>query len=463
MSILKLHIFLCCLLGVLVLQGCTTALPDVSTVLREEGDASKLPGIEGGYGKLSAGRTEGILSRLERKAGPTDLLQANMVLMESLTGHPMTAGNSATLLIDGPATYAAMIKAITEARDHINLETFAFDDDDVGRRFSDLLLKKQAEGVQVNLMYDSLGCKDTPSEFFKRLKDAGVKVLEFNPINPLKLRKGDFVTHRDHRKVLVVDGKVGFAGGVNISSVFSGSSPGSNDSEEVNFGWRDTHVMIEGPAVAQLQNLFLTTWRWQKGPDITGRDYFPAIGRQGKELITIVGSTPGDTNRLTYVMYVASIKQAKRSILLTTAYFVPDEQMMKALTEAAERKVDVALLVPGVSDSTLALYAGRSRYEDLLEAGVRLFERRDRMLHSKTAVIDGVWSTIGSTNLDSWSFSRNNEINAIILGVEFAEQMEALMGQDMLRSDEITRKEWSRRPFSTRLKEWFARFFSFWL
>ncbi len=450
-------------LCILFLAGCTATLPDVSRLMEESSESVESPEIAGVRGRLPRRASDRILTRLERQAGPTDLLQANIVLMQSLSGHSLTTGNRATLLVDGPATYAAMSKAIAAARDHINLETFVFDDDDVGRRFAELLLQKQAEGVQVNLIYDSVGCKNTPAAFFGKLRAGGVKTLEFNPINPLQARRRDLITHRDHRKVVVIDGRTAFTGGVNISSVFSASPSRARPNDGETFGWRDTHVMIEGPAVAQFQELFLRTWRAQKGPPLTGRDYFPAARSEGKELITAVGSTPGDSKRLTYVMYVSAIKSARRFVHLTNAYFVPDEQMMEALTGAARRGVDVTLVLPGVSDSEPALLSGRSHYEDLLEAGVKLYERGDRMLHAKTAVIDGVWSTVGSTNFDLWSFLRNNEINAVILGVDFANQMEDLFQRDVAASKAITPKEWAERPLWVRLKELIARLASHWL
>jgi cardiolipin synthase len=219
-------------------------------------------------------------------------------------------------------------------------------------------------------------------------------------------------------------------------------------------------VRIVGPAVAQLQDLFIQTWRDQKGPELARRNYFPTPKPEGHAYVEVIGSTPGDQNRLTFVMYVSAIRHAGYFIHLTTPYFVPDRQFMDTLIEAAGRGVEVKLILPGASDSELAFYAGRSHYEDLLEAGVRLYERRARMLHSKTAVIDGVWSTVGSTNLDQLSFQNNNEINAIILDTDFAERMDRLFNQDIAASDEITRDAWSRRPLWDRVKELFSRLFS---
>jgi len=458
---MKLALILCTCL----LFGCQTALPNVSRIQEENVADRAQPVIVGSHGELRPSKSKELLEKLRQKAGSTDLIQANISLMESLGGLPLTAGNHVTLLVDGPATFASMSKAIAEAKDHVNIETFIFDDDDVGRQFAELLIRKQTEKVQVNLIYDSVGCMRTPAAFFKRLKDAGVNVLEFNPVNPVKAKKEQLITNRDHRKVVVVDGRVAFTGGVNLSGVYSkgqslSGSPDGNAEGNAEEGWRDTHVRIVGPSVAQFQTLFIQTWKDQKGPELARRDYFPALNHEGHAYVEVIGSTPGDENRLTFVMYVSAIEHAMYSAHLTTPYFVPDRQFMHALTDAAGRGVEVKLILPGASDSKLAFYAGRSHYEDLLEAGVTLYERRARMLHSKTATIDAVWSTVGSTNLDQLSFQNNNEINAIILNTDFAEQMDNLFSQDIAASDEITRDAWSRRPLWDRVKEMFSRLFS---
>ncbi len=448
-----------CLLLLATLAGCAT-LPDVGDIIYGPLDI-RMVRVVGARGELSAQRSKQIVERLQRQSGSTDLLARQTLVLQEITGSPLIAGNKATLLKDGEATYGAMMKAIRGARDHINFETFIFEDDEVGRRFADLLMEKQEQGVQVNLIYDSVGSKNTPEDFFKRLRDCGMKVLEFNPVNPLKARKVDFLTHRDHRKTLVVDGEIAFTGGVNISGVYS-SSPsglGSGGKEP----WRDTHVQIEGPAVAEFQKLFLDTWKRQKGPELAERNYFPELKPKGNELIQVIGNTPGEMSRVTFIMYVSAITFAQKSVHLTNAYFVPDEQMVRALMDAAGRGLDVRLIVPGGSDSALALNAGRSYYAELLESGVKLYERRGGMLHAKTAVIDGVWSTVGSTNMDLWSFARNDEVNAIILGQDFASQMEEMFEGDIKASNEIRLEEWKSRPLTSHLKEWFSRLLSYWL
>jgi len=455
---------LLCLSFLLTFVGCATLPRFEEMYQRLDVEKEKTPEIIGPHGQLSPTISKRVMDRLKRQEGSTDILERQVALIESISGSPLVAGNKVTLLIDGPATYAAMFKAIANAKDHINLETFIFEDDEVGRKFADFLLQKRSEGVRVNLIYDSLGCLNTPAAFFQRLRDGGILALEYNPINPAKAREKWLLTHRDHRKILVVDGSVAFTGGVNISRVYSSSSvSGEHRERRIDEAWRDTHVQIEGPAVAEFQKLFLETWARQKGPELPKRDYFPTLEREGNDLIEVVGSTPGQENRITYIMYVAAFTYAQNFIHLTNSYFVPDEQTLEALTDAAKRGVDVKIILPAISDESPVFYAGRSHYRHLLKSGVKLYERRDTMLHAKTAVIDGVWSTVGSTNMDLWSFLRNDEVNAVILGRGFASQMELLFEKDIEDSHQIRLEQWKKRNFSERAKEWLARLLQYWL
>jgi len=438
------------------------SLPRAEDRIEQAALADPLPEMVAAHRAIPLQESEGIIEQLEKEVGPTDILKRHILVMQEISGLPLVKGNKATLLIDGPATYASMFEAIRNAKDHINIETFKFEDDEVGLCFAELLLQKQSKGVQVNLIYDSLGSFYTPRAFFNQLRDCGIQVLEFNPINPFEVHGEWVLTHRDHRKILIVDGKVAFTGGVNISSVYTGSSLGS-EPKKAKLPWRDTHVRIEGPAVAQLQELFLEAWKRQNGPPLAPKNYFPPLKEEKDELIRVIGSTAGEKNRLTYLMYVSAIMFATKYIYLTNAYFVPDGQTIRVLREASKRGIDVRLVLPPLSDIKLAFYAGRSYYQKLLESGIKLYERRNRMLHAKTAVIDSIWSTIGSTNLDRWSLLRDDEVNAIIIGPDFAGQMEALFIKDLENSDQIDLEKWKKRPLSERLMEWFARLFQYWL
>ncbi len=441
--------------------GCAT-LPKVSDVI-DEAPAREAPQILSARGMLSPEKSKALMERLKRSVAPSDMLQRYTAVIESVSGSPLTHGNKVTLFTDGPATYAAMFKAMENARDHINLETFIIEDDETGRRFSDLMFKKQAEGVQVNLIYDSVGSHGTPPAFFQRLRDAGIQVLAFGPIAPPKARKSWSLAHPDHRKILVVDGRIAFTGGVNISAVYSTRLSGKKQGGKSGIPWRDTDVRIEGPVVPEFQKLFLDTWQRQKGAKLPERNYFPKPETEGDGLIQAVASSPGEANRLTFIMYVSAITFSENSLHLTNAYFIPDEETVKALCDAARRGVDVKLILPRITDFPLIPNAGRYHYSDLLKSGVKLYERRNVLLHAKTAVVDGAWSTVGSTNMDFWSFSRNDEVNAVILDKDFAAEMETMFARDLAESDEIRLDRWKTRPLLPRIKEWLAHLLAYWL
>ena len=443
-------------------SGCET-LPDVTDKIDDVPTTQEPRQIVSAKGLLSPKQSEAIMERLKRSVDPKDILERHTAVVESVTESPLTKGNKVTLIADGKAAYAAMFKAMQNARDHINLETYIIDDDDVGRRFSDLLLKKQAEGVQVNLIYDSVGSLTTPAAFFERLRNGGIQVVEFNPINPLKTHGKWLIAHPDHRKILIVDGKIAITGGINISSVYSSKLSSGYKGKGTPLPWRDTDVQIEGPAVVEFQKLFLDTWSKQNGPQLSKRDYYPRMKEDGNALVRVVGSTPGSDNRITFIVYVAAITFAEHSIHLMNAYFIPDDQILKAFKDAVRRGVDVKIILPGSTDSTLALNAARYNYSELLESGVKIYERHNALLHAKTAVIDGIWSTVGSTNLDYWSLLSDDEVNAVILSRDFAAEMEKSFAKDIVESREIKREEWKGRPFSSKMREWFAHLFVRWL
>jgi cardiolipin synthase len=421
--------------------------------------------LEGARGPLTAQQSKAILDRLKRGAEDTSIFDRHLALAEAIVGSPLMVGNKVILLQDGPATFQAMFAAIGNARNHINLETYIIEDDEVGNRFADALIEKQAQGVQVNLIYDSVGSMRVPREFFKRLTDGGVKVVEFNPVNPLTAKKGWEVNQRDHRKLLIVDGKTAFLGGINISSVYSGGSFSTRSRQRPGGGlpWRDTHLQVEGPVVGEFQKLFLATWEKQKGERLVPRDYLPQLANRGKEVVGAVGSSPDEPYSLIYATLISAIGSAETSVHLTNAYFVPDPQLLAALKDAVQRGVDVRIILPSKTDSWPVFYAGRSYYSELLEAGVQIYERRNALLHAKTALIDGVWSTVGSTNLDWRSFLHNEEVNAIILGQEFGARMRAAFETDLVSSRPITLEEWAQRSLSDRLKEMAARIWEYWL
>jgi len=461
MKLIKTFYLFFLIVSVLVFSnGCAT-LPKVSELIDE---APQQPyQIASSKGLLSPEKSKAIMELLKLSVDPTDILERYTAVVESVTESPMTKGNKVTLLANGQAAYAAMFQAIQTAKDHINLETFIIEDDAVGRKFADLLLQKQAESVQVNLIYDSIGSFSTPAAFFKRLRDGGIQVVEFNPINPFKAHGRWLLTHPDHRKILVIDGKVAITGGINISSVYSSRLSGRRQVEGAPLPWRDTDVQIEGPAVAEFQKLFFDTWQKQQGPELSERNYFPYLKEAGNALVRVVGSTPGQNNRITFIVYVSAITFAEHSVHLTNAYFIPDDQILDAFADAARRGVDVKIIVPEKTDSKLALLAQRYNYSGLLRSGVKIYERRNALLHAKTAVIDEVWSTVGSTNLDFWSFLSDDEVNAVILSREFAGEMEKMFAADLAESDQIKWEEWQGRPLLPWIEEWLSHLFAHWL
>ena len=450
-----------------LLLGACAQLPSADLVRTWQG--AHQPRVAGARGPMSAKRSAEVLDALKQKVGDIDILQKHVALEEAFAGTPLTTGNRAILLQNGPATYKAMFAAMRTARDHINLESYIIEDDQIGREFSELLLEMQGKGVQVNLIYDSVGAMKTPREFFDRLTQAGIKVLEFNPVNPLKARRDWRINNRDHRKLLIVDGKTAFLGGINISSVYSSGSSGpgggfaSSGGDGSTTPWRDTQVQIEGPVVAEFQKMFLNTWSAQHGEPLDVKRYLPQLPPRGGELVRAIGTSGDDENSTIYLTLLSAIENAEKQIYITNAYFVPDKQLMDALLAAVKRGVDVRLLLPGHTDFWAVFHAGRSHYEDLLEGGVRIFERGEALLHSKTVVIDGVWSCIGSANMDWRSFLHNEEINAVILGPEFAQQMLTMFDGDLAKSSEVTVEAWSRRPLHLRMREWAARVWEYWL
>jgi cardiolipin synthase len=448
-----------------LLVGCSsipTMVPDMA--LRP----SRAVQLEGAHGALSPKQSKEILAKLKKDGDDTNIFDKHLALESEIVGSPLVVGNKVELLIDGPTTYNAMFAAIEAAKDHINMETFIIENDEVGQRFIELLVNKQRSGVQVNLIYDSVGSLNTPAAFFTPLIESGGKVLEFNPVNPLNARKTWQVTQRDHRKLLIVDGKTAFVGGINISSVYSrgshgGGSFGKSKPDKDKQPWRDTHLRMAGPIAGEFQKLFLATWFQQQGAPLEIKSYFPELSTQGNNVVRAIGSSPEESYSLIFSTLLSAINSAETNIFLTNAYFVPDPQMLAALKNAVKRGVDVRLLLPEKTDSFLVLNASRSYYDELLSADIKIFERQDALLHAKTVVIDGVWSTIGSTNLDWRSFVNNQEINAVILGQDFGAQMQVLFDKDLESSKQITLESWRKRALSARIKERAARLWARWL
>jgi cardiolipin synthase len=451
-------------IGFAGLTACAS-VPTISPTVGQAASAEK-PQIVGSRGPLTSVQIKAKLAQLSDTPGEEALLQRHLAIEQAVAESPLVAGETTHLLRDGVITFRAMFAAIRAAKHSINLEYFIFEDvESDGVRLGDLILAKRQEGVAVNVIYDSFGSSDTPKDFFDRLRQGGVNVVEFNPLNPLKAKVGYSPNNRDHRKILVIDGTTAIVGGVNLSTTYqpnplgkSGSIPGEPAAH-----WRDTDLEITGPAVAQLQTLFRDHWREQHGPAIDDAGWFPTLPPAGGAVVRILGSSPDQNATRYYVTVISAIRSARKSITASAAYFVPTHDELEALTAAARRGVDVRLLLPDRSDSPNSIALGHTHYEDLLAAGVKIFETHDLVLHSKTVVVDGVWSAVGSSNFDHRSIISNDEVDAVVLGADTARELEAMAEDDRAGAHAIDRKSWSRRALSARAKEVYARIWERWL
>ena len=316
--------------------GCAS-LPNVSEIIDETPTTQPARQIVSSNGLVSPQKSKAVMEQLKRSVAPTDILGRHIAVVESVTESSLIKGNKVTLLSDGQATYTAMFKAIRNAKDHINLESYIIEDDETGRAFADLLLKKQQEGVRVHIIHDSMGSMHTPAAFFQRLIDGGIQVVEFNPLDPLEAGADWRLTHRDHRKILIVDGTVAILGGINISKVYSSGPFKRKKNTNAPIFWRDTDVRITGPAVAELQSLFLATWAQQKGPKLSECRYFPVLKEVGTALVRVVGSTPGQNNRIPFIVYVSAISFAEHSIHITNSYFIRNHSAQNCFCSLKEK------------------------------------------------------------------------------------------------------------------------------
>lgn len=376
-------------------------------------------------------------------------------------------GNDTRLLIDGPSTLGAMKQAIGGARQRVLLESYIFEDQGVAAQMGELLAERAAAGVQVALLIDAVGSLRAEREFFDGLAARGVQVCRFNPLNPVE-RPGYWgINHRNHRKLLVVDQAVAYTGGINISQVYSSGSSGLRRSrpqpEQLKKeGWRDTQIELRGPVVPALAQSFAKQWQRQGCPGALRtlpREAVRSLPPGDERVLKLLEHEPAtDRGRARiYTALLAAIGAAERSVHLTMAYFAPGRDMIDALKAAARRGAEVVLVLPGTSDSTLVLQAGRAYYQELLDAGVQIHEMEHAVMHAKTAVIDGVWSTVGSSNMDWRSFVMNSELNVVVLGADFGNEMERLFERDRAVSPAIKPAEWAKRSWWQRLQQRSAR------
>jgi len=371
-----------------------------------------------------------------------------------LDPHLLTGGNDITLLKNGSEAFPAMLSAIREARETICLESYIFRSDRTGRNFAEALASKAKQGIEVLLIYDAVGSRGSDNRMFSDLKAAGVRTLEYHPVflwhGPIASRHrrggGWAWWNRDHRKLLAVDSRIGFTGGINICDDHADPSEGGG-------GWRDTDIRIEGPAVREIQRLFLSTWRDEGGEKINERKFLTRAESAGDSVVAVLGTRELRSRRIIRKAYLHAIKSSRRSVCIANAYFVPDRGILRAVRNAVGRRVSFRILLSSKSDAPPVHYAGRALYYRLLKWGVRIWEWQGPILHAKTAVVDGTWSTIGSYNMDHRSVFHNLELNVNVLGAGFGARMEEMFEEDLKHSKEITLSEWRARSWTERLLE----------
>lgn len=460
------------LLATLLLSACAAPLNRQAVEDRvREASAPRPLVIRTARGVLDDDASRTLLRDVAASPAQADLLLRMTVLQQGLTGRVLTADNQTELLVDGPAAYEAMFSAIRGARHHVHLETYILEDNEVGTTLADLLIERAEAGVEVRVTYDGFGSIDTSDAYFDRLSRHGVQLYQYRPPDPTEDLRLWRINNRHHRKLLIVDGRAAFTGGINISDVYRSSSFRNffaRNRDELRkrkeeSAWRDTQIRLTGPAVTELQQLFLDLWNEQDEHRIEPDPvYFPSSPDQGNDLVHVIDSVGGDNEVRIYDVIHAVVTRARKRIWITQAYFSPDDALVQDLIDAARRGVDVRMILPGFSDAPVVMHAARSNYALMLEAGIRIYERDDTVLHAKTMTVDGVWSTVGSSNFDYRSFLHNNEANAVIMGPDFAREMEALFALDLQRSKPVVAAEWQRRSLAQRLREQASRLFRYW-
>lgn len=424
----------------------------------------KMPVIEGEDGPVSE-REAGHSIENAVKDAPNPAATASLLTtIDALADAPLYKDSRVTLLVDGPPTYDAMIAAIESAQHTIHLETYIFADDKIGRMFADALITRRKAGVVIRIIYDSLGSRESADEFFERMTDAGIELVAYNAVNPVDGGNPLDANNRTHRKLLIVDDRIAFTGGINISRFYSRASDDPRRSSPLSAGWRDTHIAIEGPAVKAFQKIFSANWEGDNA-DLTSEEATTASSPDSSDdIVAVLQAIGGDGEESAiFHAYLEAMRVAEDRIWITQGYFAPDERFTNLIVAAVGRGVDVRLLVPGFSDTNVVVHASRSRYGGLLKKGIRIYETKSTVLHAKTAVMDGTWSTVGSSNLDNRSFLHNDEVNAVIFGSDFGSQMESQFLADIEQAEVVTLAKWKKRTLGDRVREFFSWTVEYWL
>lgn len=377
---------------------------------------------------------------------PTDSQFVRVV--GSLLGPGMVAGNRVTTLLNGDAVFPAMLGAIRSAERSITFETYIYWSGQVGRQFAEALSERARAGVKTHVLIDWVGSGKMEASMLDDMEKAGVQIVRYRPLRWYNL---DRLNNRTHRKLLIVDGRIGFTGGIGVADHWLGHAEDPDH-------WRDSHYRVEGPVVAQLQGAFLDNWIESRGEVLDGPDYFPPVQPAGRHYAQVFRSSPSEGSASMRLMYLLAIASAAKSLRIANAYFVPDSLVVDMLVKARERGVDVEIIVPGpVLDAQIVRRASRAKWGPLLRSGVKIFEYQPTMYHTKVMVVDDVWSSVGSTNFDDRSFRLNDEANLNVLDPEFGREQTRVFADDRARSRQVTLEAWEHRPFKERLQERLAR------
>jgi cardiolipin synthase len=367
--------------------------------------------------------------------------------MGTLLGPPIVDGNRCQTLVNGAQIFPAMLHAIASARQTINFESFIYWSGSIGQSFADALSERSRAGLEVNVLLDWLGSAKMDNSLLEQMKSAGVNVQRFH--RPLWYHLGR-INNRTHRKLLIVDGRIGLTGGVGIAPQWEGDAQDSAH-------WRDSHFRVEGPVVAQMQSVFVDNWTKASGEVLHGPAYFPPLQKAGEQRAHMFSSSPSGGAESMQLMYLMAITAADRSIDLASAYFVPNALTRAAMVKAMQRGVRIRVIVPGEhTDADTVRKASKANWGELLDAGAEIYEYQPTMYHCKVLVLDGRMTSVGSTNFDERSFRLNDEANLNIYDESFAREQTHIFEQDLQRSRRFTAAQWHGRPAGERVKERFA-------
>ncbi len=361
-----------------------------------------------------------------------------------LLGPPLVKGNSIESLHNGDQIFEAMLTGINSAKKTITFETFIYWSGDIGNRFAEALTERARAGVKVHVLLDWLGSRSFEESYIEEMKSAGVQVQRYRPIRWYNIAR---VNNRTHRKILVIDGLIGFVGGVGIADQWLGNAQDKDH-------WRDSHFKIKGPVVAQLQAAFMDNWNASHPDVLHGDDYFPLVPEVGDAFAQVFKSSPEEGSGSVRLMYLYSISHAMKTIRISTAYFVPDTHLRKVLIDAAKRGVKIEVILPGpIIDTHITRRASRSVWGDLLKAGIRIYEYQPTMYHCKFMIVDELWASVGSTNLDHRSLRLNDECNLNAIEPKWALEMSEVFEKDKARTIEMTYEQWKSRPLNEKIIE----------